>query len=46
MGQKCDLFQAFLGAFSIYLGRQVAKADEEEKGKTKKEVFMMHRHIM
>jgi hypothetical protein len=30
MRQKCDRFQAFVGAFSTYLGEQVAESDEEE----------------
>ncbi len=46
MRRKCDLFQAFLDAFSIYLGAQVVEFDEEERWKTKKEALTMSRHIM
>ncbi len=31
MCQKCDLFQAFLGAFPIYLGERFAEFDKKEK---------------
>jgi hypothetical protein len=46
MCQKCDRFQAFLGAFSTYLGEQVAESDEEERWKTEKEFLPMPCHIM
>ena len=46
MGQKCDLFQAFLGAFSTYLGERVEESDEKEKERTAKEFLLMPRHIM
>jgi hypothetical protein len=46
MRQKCDRFQAFLGAFSTYLGEQVAESDEEERWKTEKEFLPTPRHNM
>jgi hypothetical protein len=44
--QKCDHFQAFVGAFSTYLGERIAESDEEERWKTEKELLAMPRHIM
>ena len=46
MGQKCDRFQAFLGAFSTYLDERVEEFDEKEKERTAKEFLLMSRHIM
>jgi len=31
MEEKCELFQAFLGAFPEYLGVWVAELDEKER---------------
>ncbi len=46
MGRKCDYFQAFPGAFSIYFGEGVTEPDEKEKWLTEKESFTMSRHFM
>jgi hypothetical protein len=45
MRQKCDRFQAFVGAFSTYLGARVAESDEEERWKKEKEFLPMPRQI-
>ncbi|HKF36339.1 MAG TPA: hypothetical protein VKB35_05510 [Ktedonobacteraceae bacterium] len=45
-GEKCELFQAFLGAFSRYSGECVAGFDEKEKRKAERESLMMSRHFM
>ena len=42
MCQKCDLFQAFLGASLIYLGERVAGSDEKEKWRRKKSSFQCY----
>jgi hypothetical protein len=36
MGEKCDLFQAFLGVSLRYLGAYVARSDEKRERKRKK----------
>jgi len=46
MGGRCDLFQAFLGAFSKYLGERVRESEEKEQERTAKELLLMPRHIM
>jgi hypothetical protein len=46
MCQKCDHFQAFVGAFPRYLGERVAESDEEEWRRTEKEFLTMPRQIM
>jgi hypothetical protein len=40
--QKCDHFQAFFGAFLIYLGARIAESDEEGRWKTEKEFLPCH----
>ena len=42
MCQKCDLFQAFLGAFSIYLGERVAGSGEKRSGEEKMSSLRCH----
>jgi hypothetical protein len=42
MCQKCDLFQAFLGAFPIYLGERFAEFDKKEKERVEKGSFQCH----
>jgi hypothetical protein len=42
MCQKCDRFQAFLGASLIYLGERVAGSDEKEKWRREKSSFQYH----
>jgi hypothetical protein len=42
MCQKCDLFQAFLGASLIYLSERVAGSDEKEKWRRKKSSFQCY----
>ena len=42
MCQKCNLFQAFLGAFPIYLGERFAEVDKKEKERVEKGSFQCH----
>jgi len=46
VGQKCDRFQAFLGALARYPGECVAGFDEKAKRRAEKESFTMSHHIM
>jgi hypothetical protein len=44
--KNATLFEAFPGAFSIYLGKRGAKCDAERRLQTGKDAFLMLRQIM
>jgi hypothetical protein len=46
MDQKCDHFQACVGASPTYPGEKVAGSSAEKKWRMEKELLIMSRHIM